>query len=174
MAVNLKACNNFRLYNGKVAEDEIKSLGRLHQIKGENDLIQHNMIVFSGGENALQLLPSLIDIFPEARLNLAIYFLKCEKIDQASSLLKDLKASNSQEKILLAIINSYEGQIGDGNPNAMRKAQTYFQSVGASPSECDTIPGRQCMASCFYLLKQFNDVIIYLNSIKSYMSKFVI
>jgi intraflagellar transport protein 56 len=25
--------------------------------------------------------------------------------------------------------------------------------VGASPSECDTIPGRQCMASCFFILK---------------------
>lgn len=30
----------------------------------------------------------------------------------------------------------------------------------------DTIPGRQCMASCFFLLRQFEDVLIYLNSIK--------
>ena len=36
----------------------------------------------------------------------------------------------------------------------------------------DTIPGRQCMASCFFLLKQFDDVLIYLNSIKvSYVAK---
>ena len=35
-------------------------------------------------------------------------------------------------------------------------------------SECDTIPGRQCMAACFFLLKQFDDVLLYLNSIKSY------
>ena len=32
----------------------------------------------------------------------------------------------------------------------------------------DTIHGRQCMASCFFLLKQFEDVLIYFNSIKSY------
>lgn len=38
-----------------------------------------------------------------------------------------------------------------------------------SCSECDTIPGRQCMASCFFLLKNFEDVNIYLNSIKTYM-----
>lgn len=31
----------------------------------------------------------------------------------------------------------------------------------------DTIPGRQCMSSCFFLLKQFEDVLIYLNSIKA-------
>ena len=42
--------------------------------------------------------------------------------------------------------------------------------VGASASECDTIPGRQCMASCFFLLKQFDDVLIYLKSIKSYFT----
>lgn len=30
----------------------------------------------------------------------------------------------------------------------------------------DTIPGRQCMASCFFLLRQFDDVLVYLNSIK--------
>ena len=48
-------------------------------------------------------------------------------------------------------------------------AQQFFQLVGASASECDTIPGRQCMASCFFLLKQFEDVNIYLNSVKAYM-----
>lgn len=30
----------------------------------------------------------------------------------------------------------------------------------------DTIPGRLCMASCFFLLRQFKDVLIYLNSVK--------
>ena len=40
--------------------------------------------------------------------------------------------------------------------------------VGASPSECDTIPGRQCMASCFFILKQFDDVLVYLKSIRPY------
>ena len=47
-------------------------------------------------------------------------------------------------------------------------AQQFFQLVGASASECDTIPGRQCMASCFFLLQQFDDVLIYLKSIKQY------
>ncbi len=50
----------------------------------------------------------------------------------------------------------------------LKSAQQLFQIVGASATECDTIPGRQCMASCFFLLKQFDDVLVYLNSIKSY------
>jgi len=36
----------------------------------------------------------------------------------------------------------------------------------------DTIPGRQCMASCFFLLKQFEDVLIYLNSVKVWSIKY--
>ena len=40
--------------------------------------------------------------------------------------------------------------------------------VGASPSECDTIPGRQSMAQCFFILKQFDDVLVYLKSIRPY------
>ena len=50
----------------------------------------------------------------------------------------------------------------------MKLAQQLFQLVGASASECDTIPGRQCMASCFFLLRQFDDVLVYLKSIKTY------
>jgi len=30
--------------------------------------------------------------------------------------------------------------------------------------------GRQCMASCFFLLKQFEDVLVYLKSIKTYLA----
>jgi intraflagellar transport protein 56 len=35
--------------------------------------------------------------------------------------------------------------------------------VGSSASECDTIPGRQAMASCFFLMKLYEDVLVFLN-----------
>lgn len=53
------------------------------------------------------------------------------------------------------------GQVKDSQEH-MKQAQQYFQLVGASASECDTIPGRQSMASCFFLLKQFEDVLVFL------------
>ena len=43
----------------------------------------------------------------------------------------------------------------------LRKAETFFQSIGASISECDTIEGRQCMATCFRLGEMFNDELIF-------------
>jgi hypothetical protein len=71
----------------------------------------------------------------------------------------------AQEYILKGVVNANIGQMM-GSREHLKMAQQYFQLVGASASECDTIPGRQCMASCFFLLKQFEDVNIYLNSVK--------
>jgi|UniRef100_A0A7S4FKV4 intraflagellar transport protein 56 len=169
IAINLKACNNYRLYNGKVAEQELKVLLDLQSVsfKFENDLVKHNLVVFKGGENALQVLPPVVDLIPEARLNLVIYHLRNEEVQEAYQLIKDLEPVTPQEYILKGVVNASIGQLTDSREH-IKMAQQYFQLVGASASECDTIPGRQCMASCFFLLKQFEDVLIYLTSIKTY------
>ncbi|KAJ3316098.1 Intraflagellar transport protein 56 [Boothiomyces sp. JEL0838] len=167
--INLKACNHFRLYNGKAAEQELKVLSEKtsHNLKFAEDLMKHNMVVFRNGEGALQVFPSLLDVIPEARLNLVIYHLKKDDIVSAFNLMKDVEPATPQEYILKGIVNAALGQEQESREH-LKIAQQYFQLVGGSASECDTIPGRQCMASCFFLLKQFDDVLIYLNSIKGY------
>lgn len=168
IAVNLKACNHFRLYNGKAAEAELKVLADQGHALQANDLIRHNRVVFSQGEGALQVLPALGDFIPEARLNLVIYYLRHDGMQEAHELIKDVEPSTPQEYILKGVVNASVGQALCSREH-IKMAQQFFQLVGASASECDTIPGRQCMASCFFLLKQFEDVNIYLNSIKAYM-----
>lgn len=167
-AVNLKACNNFKLYTGKTAEGDIKSLSdqNLNTANFGCDLIKHNLVVFRGGDGALQILPPLLDIIPEARLNLVIYYLKHDEVKEAYDLMKDLEPSVPQEYILKGTVSASMGQ--NGNREHLKIAQQYFQLVGNSPSECDTIPGRQCMASYLFLQHQFDQVHLYLNSIKSY------
>ena len=54
IAINLKACNHFRLYNGKAAEAELKALTDQGHNISDNDLIRHNKVVFRNGENALR------------------------------------------------------------------------------------------------------------------------
>ena len=61
IAINLKACNHFRLYNGKAAESELKVLADKGVNLQGSDLIRHNLVVFSNGEKALQVLPNLLD-----------------------------------------------------------------------------------------------------------------
>ncbi|KAJ1527866.1 hypothetical protein ONE63_007804 [Megalurothrips usitatus] len=112
IAINLKACNHFRLYNGKAAENEIKSL--MDQSSSSfifgNDLIRHNMVVFRSGESALQVLPPLVDVIPEARLNLVIYYLKQDEIREAYQLIKDLEPAVPQEYNLKGVVNAAMGQ----------------------------------------------------------------
>uniref|UniRef100_A0A7S1N908 Intraflagellar transport protein 56 n=1 Tax=Eutreptiella gymnastica TaxID=73025 RepID=A0A7S1N908_9EUGL len=172
IAINLKACNHYRLYNGGAGEAELRVLLELQNLayKFENDLVKHNMVVFRSGENALQVLPPLVDLLPEARLNLVIYHLRHEEVQEAYQLIKDVEPVTPQEYILKGVVNASIGQM-TGSRDHIKMAQQYFQLVGASASECDTIPGRQCMASCFFLLKQFDDVLVYLNSIKSYFQE---
>lgn len=169
IAINLKACNYYKLYNGKAAEAELKVLMDMSTstFTFAKELLRHNLVIFRSGEGALQVLPPLVGVIPEAKLNLAIYHLKNENIDEAYKLIQDLEPSSPQEYILKAVANTMIGQ-ERGSQENLRLAQQYFQLVGSSGSECDTIPGRQCMASCFFLLRQFDDVLIYLNSVKSY------
>lgn len=69
--------------------------------------------------------------------------------------------SSPQEYILKAVTLAMYGQEAELG-EVTKQAHQLFQLVGTSASECDTIPGRQCMASCFFLLKQYDDTIIYL------------
>uniref|UniRef100_A0A8C7QW53 Intraflagellar transport protein 56 n=1 Tax=Oncorhynchus mykiss TaxID=8022 RepID=A0A8C7QW53_ONCMY len=131
------------------------------------ELIRHNLVVFRSGEGALQVLPALIDVITEARLNLVIYYLRQDDVQESYQLIKDLEPTTPQEYILKGVVNAALGQ-EMGSRDHLKIAQQFFQLVGGSASECDTIPGRQCMASCFFLLRQFEDVLIYLNSVKSY------
>ncbi|KAL0271923.1 UNVERIFIED_CONTAM: hypothetical protein PYX00_005071 [Menopon gallinae] len=169
VAVNLKACNQYKLYNGKTAEAEIKTLLDMNSpsVTFGIDLIRHNLVTFKGGEGALQTLPPLLDVIPEARLNLVIYYLKQDEIQEAFDLIVDLEPAVPQEYILKGVVNAALGQ-ETGSKEHLKVAQQYFQLVGSSVSECDTLPGRQCMASYHFLLRQFDQVYLYLSSIKSY------
>ncbi|NWS71789.1 IFT56 protein, partial [Crotophaga sulcirostris] len=169
IALNLKACNHFRLFNGKAAEAELKNLtdSASSSFQFGKELIKHNLVVFRGGEGALQVLPPLVDVIPEARLNLVIYYLQQDDVQEAYNLIKDLEPISPQEYILKGVVNAALGQ-EMGSRDHLKIAQQFFQLVGESASECDTIPGRQCMSSYFFLARQFDNVVIYLNSVKNY------
>eukprot|EP00796_Vickermania_ingenoplastis_P002358 gene2358-biopygen1948 len=173
IALNLKACNHYRLYNGRAAETELKVLIDLHRTTYniETDIVKHNLVVFRDGEDALQVLPPMLDVgIPEARLNLVIYHLRREEIDEAYELIKDVEPVTSQEYILKAVVSAYIGQKTESQEH-LKLCRDYFRFVGTAPSEMDTIPGRQCMASFFFLMHDYTNVLLYLGSIKRYFPK---
>ena len=88
-----------------------------------------------------QFLPPLVDVISEARLNLVIYYLRQDDVSEAYALIKDLEPTVPQEYILKGVVNAAVGQ-ENGSREHLKIAQQYFQLVGGSASECDTIPGR--------------------------------
>ncbi|XP_046959830.1 intraflagellar transport protein 56 [Vanessa cardui] len=166
VAGNLKACNLFRLYNGKAAESDLKQISSEQHTFGQ-DLVKHNLVVFRNGEGALKVLPELVDVVPEARLNLAGYRLRHREPLEARELLEPLQPTSPLHYILRAVV-AVRLYNETNDEEQMKLAQQSFHVVGSSASECDTIPGRQCMASSYFLAGQFEEVLVYLNSIKSF------
>lgn len=106
IAINLKACNRFRLANGRAAEIELKNF---NGIQFGADLIKHNLVVFRNGEGALHVLPELVDIIPEARLNLSIHYLRAGDVNKAEMLLTSVQPSVPSEYILKGVVHTLLG-----------------------------------------------------------------
>jgi len=168
LALNLKACNQFRLLNGKAAEAELRGLADIGVNVDGSDLMRHNLVVFRNGDGAPRVLPSMLDKIPEARLNLVIYQLRAGNVQEAFNLIEAITPTLPPEYVLKAICHAQLAHKGQSFEH-LKTAQQLFHLVGASASECDTIPGRQCMASYFYLQRNFEDVNVYLSSVKPYM-----
>ncbi|KAF9790028.1 hypothetical protein SFRURICE_002393 [Spodoptera frugiperda] len=123
--------------------------------------------LFRNGEGALKVLPELVDVVPEARLNLAGYRLRNREAIEARTLLEPLQPTSPLHYILRAVV-AVKLYNDTGDDEQLKLAQQSFHLVGSSASECDTIPGRQCMASSYFLAGHYEEVLVYLNSIKSF------
>lgn len=51
---------------------------------------------------------------------------------------------------------------------ALASAQNYFSRIGSLETEQDTIPGRLCMASAHFLSGNYEQCLLYLNSIRTH------
>jgi len=170
-ASNIKACCLYETADGKEALDEIRKLEKRYEggnLSDEHDLIRHNISVFKQGENALKVFPPLIELYPEAKMNLIIYYLNNNEVENAFRLSRDLEPLTPKQYILKAVVLTLYGQ-HKGSSEIINQALEHFKLIGTSASECDTVAGRQCTACYMFLKKQFEDVVLYLNTIKEYM-----
>jgi intraflagellar transport protein 56 len=107
-------------------------------------------------------------LFSCCLLRQVVYYLKHGAVEEAYELMRSVEVVTPAEYIIKAVVFASMGQRTD-SLEQLRVAQQHYKVVGASPAECDTIPGRQCMASFLYLKQSFEEVNVYLNSIKVYM-----
>ncbi|KAL0217571.1 hypothetical protein RCL1_008152 [Eukaryota sp. TZLM3-RCL] len=189
-AMNIRACCAFKLYTGEAALQEVSPLlellGVTDTIDGYLDyfnsllnsnqstaqllqhaILFHNIVVFKNGEGALRVLPKLIHDVPEARLNLAIFYLKAGDYSEAYELLREYEPVQPYEFILKGLVCLAVGQETSSDEH-LQIASTFFQMVGESDTEKDTIVGRQAMAMSLFLHQKYKEVLVYLSSVKDF------
>uniref|UniRef100_A0A914YU75 Intraflagellar transport protein 56 n=1 Tax=Panagrolaimus superbus TaxID=310955 RepID=A0A914YU75_9BILA len=182
-AINLEASCLYRIVSPKSADQCLRKLKSFAEsdLSFAKDLILHNTVVFRNGETALQVLPALVDVVPEARKNLIIYYLKKNDVDLAFSHAEGLTSKTPTEYLLKALVYVMLGYEKKQDPNIGRAAQ-YFKVVAESKDEesrslfstekassksaiLDTITGRLAMASYYFIIKDYHQAVIYYNSI---------
>lgn len=86
----------------------------------------------------LQVLPPLVDVVPEARLNLVL--LHCTRGDpgRALELLGGLQPATAFEHICKGVASALHGQ-ATGSVAHVAEAVACFSAVGESPSEADSV-----------------------------------
>ena len=146
-------------------------MGKKHGKVRDGDMIHHNHVVFGNGKNVDEKLSLLVEVVPEAKLNLTISYLNQDKFDHAYELIEAYEPTSSQGLLVkgtaLAMVGQQKKDI-----KLIKSAVNYLQTFGKSPSDCDTIPGRKCMASCLFLMENFEEANIYFSSINDYLGKF--
>uniref|UniRef100_K3WMS7 Intraflagellar transport protein 56 n=1 Tax=Globisporangium ultimum (strain ATCC 200006 / CBS 805.95 / DAOM BR144) TaxID=431595 RepID=K3WMS7_GLOUD len=199
-ATNLKACNQYRLYNGDEAHlviDEFKkkypnhvctqagkrnsSSGRdVLDATGMRDVAKHNAVVFqepsgppenanAASTAAVSILTPLIGHIDEAHANLVLFYLHNRQCQKAFELVEDKEPRTPTEYIIKGILHGIIGEETHSKEHVFL-AEKYFHTVGVSPEDADTIPGRQSMASYFMLRKEYEDANVYLSSIAQYLT----
>ncbi|KAH6557145.1 hypothetical protein KP509_1Z131400 [Ceratopteris richardii] len=167
VAANLKACNNYKLWGGKVAATDLDLSNEPRKGLVGNELLEHNLVVFREGEVLIVVLPIHIICFATIMYIDTFGVLLFKEFQDAYDLLSKLEPVSPQEFIIKAVTCVCLGQ-EISSEDLIQQAQHLFQIVGSSASECDTIPGRQSMVSFYFLNKQFEDALIYLKSIKKF------
>ncbi|GMF21673.1 unnamed protein product [Phytophthora fragariaefolia] len=144
------------------------------------DVLQHNLAIFRAsdreengvekqGAAAERVLNPLVGHLEEAQLNLVLLHLKRREYHKAFALVEDLEPQTSLERAIKGALHAVIGEQTRSKEHIFL-AEKYFHAGGSSPDDCDTIPGRQCMASYFMLRKEPSDANVYLSSISLYLA----
>ncbi|KAG3116494.1 Intraflagellar transport protein 56 [Phytophthora idaei] len=196
-ATNLKASCNYRLYSAREAksilDDYVRrfpnhpcALGTLDSVSNSmrsksslTDVMQHNLAIFrvsdreaNGIENqgtaTERIVGPLVGHLDEAKLNLVLLQLKRREYHKAFVLMEDMEPQTTTDRAIKGVLHAVIGEQTHSKEHIFL-AEKYFHAAGSSPDDCDTIPGRQCMASYFMLRKEFSDANVYLSSIATYL-----
>lgn len=163
-SLNLAAAVKFKQNKLKEAYDILEQL--------KNDKIiealpsyKHNKCLYQGMNAATHVLATLVNQVPEARANLVRLYIEKKQYKEAYECVQNFEPAVSSEYCLRAAAFAYYGQhVTD--MNALTYSRAAYATVGQSDADKDTLLGRRAMAAAFFLDGEFDDAIMYYESIE--------
>eukprot|EP00768_Dysnectes_brevis_P005483 gnl/Dysnectes_brevis/3980_a5188_459.p1 GENE.gnl/Dysnectes_brevis/3980_a5188_459~~gnl/Dysnectes_brevis/3980_a5188_459.p1 ORF type:complete len:550 (-),score=206.29 gnl/Dysnectes_brevis/3980_a5188_459:42-1646(-) len=168
-SLNLLSCVHYQMGHPEKALEAIAHLEDYPEL-AKLPLVKHNKCVFEQLSAGSHVLPTLLGVIPEARINLVKLELDRGNHAEAWKLLSNFEPAVSLEYVVKAATAAHHGQ-DSGDLTVLRYAQAAFSTVGKSEADKDTILGRRSMASSFFLLGEFADACLYLESVSELLQE---
>jgi intraflagellar transport protein 56 len=167
VGLNLKACAYLRLFDAEIAQSQILQVRKFSSAAYSfiDSLVEHNLVVFHDGEDGFSVLPGLVDVLPEARLNLAVLYLRDNNPAEAYRLVQQFLPVDPSEVILKATVMLAYGQLTQ-EASLIEEARDALGDVGDMDGMRDTLAGRQCLATKQFLAVDYNETLRVLQTIE--------
>jgi intraflagellar transport protein 56 len=171
IALNLKACAYWRLFDPALAESQILQIKKFSSASYQfvDDLIVHNLCVFNDGTDGLAVLPRLVGAISEARYNLVVLHLRRNNVRDAQMLMEHFKTVDIYDQFLKAAIGIAIGQLDQDSPS-IAEANAAFETIGKTEAICDTVPGRQALAMSHFIQGNYGKALQIFQTIESFMT----
>ncbi|KAI3385099.1 hypothetical protein SNEBB_003462 [Seison nebaliae] len=171
--IAIKASNIFMLENGKAAIKKLEDFAKdaTDAVREYSlDVFEHNKVVFSNGERALSVLPHILEAIPEARWNLAIYYVNNSDPSNALKVIDSREPSISREHLIMFDILLMLSRNEPGNyTKYMNEAENILRKMlNDADGQNDTIIHRLAAASYNFLKKDWKTTLKYLLSIEEF------
>lgn len=162
-SLNLLSAAKYR--QGKLDE----ALDALAQMKDDAEIanlpiFKHNRCLYADLHAAALVLPTLVGIVPEARLNIIRLYTERGDYEAAYKYVENFEPAVSTEYTLKAAAFAYYGQ-STQDMGILQYAQAAYSTVGQSDADKDTVLGRRSMAAAFFLEGEFDETCMYMDSI---------
>ncbi|GIQ88349.1 tetratricopeptide repeat protein 26, partial [Kipferlia bialata] len=164
--LNLKACCEYKMGRPRDALVTLQSIIDEHPDLEKLAIFKHNICLFEG-QRIHRVMPTLVHSIPESRSNLVIHYIGQGQYHDAWEAVGDYEPVVSIDFMIKGAAAAVLGQERQ-DTKLLRYAQSLFSVVGSSPTDQNTIQGRESMASSFFILQEFGDVLMYLDSIAQY------
>eukprot|EP00698_Gefionella_okellyi_P021570 TRINITY_DN7021_c0_g6_i1.p1 TRINITY_DN7021_c0_g6~~TRINITY_DN7021_c0_g6_i1.p1 ORF type:complete len:809 (+),score=183.29 TRINITY_DN7021_c0_g6_i1:79-2505(+) len=175
ISCNLKACVAYVNASDPIAVLQTQfRLDNMEAISGKEHL-ELNIPVFKRDGSGLEAWSSLMEMFPEARLNMAVLHLQRGEPDEALQLIQSIHATRTDEKnilaaaLLLVAMKRAPCAADISTLEEFTRALSILRDIGANERVCDTILGRCALATVAYFEQQFALCACYLESLQQYL-----